>query len=334
MNVNIWLPHHVAYVAPSETVEEVNIATSSFDAEQGMAGGAAITVISASGTNELHGAAWEYHENQKLRSQPYFRPSTFVKPRYTLNIFGGKAGGPVVKNKLFWFAHYEGTRQGTGATNQFSLPNEALKTGDFSAFSTPIFDPATGNRDGTERQQFPGNRIPANRISAVTARILPLIPAPNFPTANVTDNHFVNATGRFDRDNYDGKLNWNRNDKHSVFAKFSLLNANVGGVFAFGPRLGGPGVGGDPGTGDTEQYLGTVGTNYTISPTLLFDANWGITHQDQSVIGEDFGTNYGSEVLVYRARTGQTFAIAAFLRSTSIRSAHTGRHRAGSTMAR
>jgi len=296
VNVNIWLPHHVAYVAPSETVEQVNISTSSFDAEQGMAGGAAITVISSSGTNQLHGALWEYHENQRLRSQPYFRSSTFVKPRYTLNIFGAKAGGAIVKNKLFWFGHYEGTRQGTGATSQFSLPNAAIKAGDFSAFPTQIFDPATANAEGFGRTPFPGNRIPANRISPQTARIMPSIPEPNFPTPNVTANHFVNATGKFDRGNYDAKMNWNRNEKHSVFAKFSLLRANVGGVFAFGPNLGGPGVGGDPGLGDTKQYLGTVGTNYTISPTLLFDANWGITEQDQSVIGFDYGKNYGSEV--------------------------------------
>ncbi len=297
VNVNIWLPHHVAYVAPSETVEEVNISTSSFDAEQGMAGGAAITVISSSGTNQLRGALWEYHENQKLRSQPYFRPSTFVKPRYTLNIFGAKAGGAIIKNKLFWFGHYEGTRQGNGATSQFSLPNAAIKAGDFSAFpGTQIFDPATGGTDGFGRTPFPGNRVPANRISAQTSRILPLIPNPNAPTANVTNNHFVNATGKFDRGNYDAKMNWNRNEKHSMFAKFSLLRANVGGVFAFGPELGGLGVGGDPGLGDTKQYLGTVGTNYTLSPTILMDATFGITEQDQSVIGFDYGKNTGSEV--------------------------------------
>jgi len=274
----------------------VNISTSSFDAGQGMAGGAAITVISSSGANQLHGALWEYHENQRLRSQPYFRSSAFVKPRYTLNIFGANAGSAIVKNKLFWFGHYEGTRQGTGATSQFSLPNAAIKAGDFSAFPTQIFDPATANAEGFGRTPFPGNRIPANRISPQTARILPSIPEPNFPTPNVTANHFVNATGKFDRGNYDAKMNWNRNEKHSVFAKFSLLRANVGGVFAFGPNLGGPGGGGDPGLSDTKQYLGTVGTNYTISPTLLFDANWGITEQDQSVIGFDYGKNYGSEV--------------------------------------
>jgi hypothetical protein len=295
-NVNIWLPHHVAYVAPSETVEQVNISTSSFDAEQGMAGGAAITVISASGTNALHGALWEYHENQRMRAAPYFgRTATFQKPRYTLNIFGAKAGGAIIKNKLFWFGHYEGTRQGNGATGQFSVPNAAMRTGDFSGFSTVIFDPRTGNPDGTGRSAFPGNIIPANRISPVTNRILPLVPNPNNPTANVTNNLFVNGVGKFDRNNYDGKVNWNRNERHTMFFKFSQLTALVGGVNGLG-ELVGSGVGGDAGLGDTKQYIGTVGTNYTISPSLLFDANWGMQQMDQQVLGSDFGKNFGTDV--------------------------------------
>ena len=294
-NVNIWLPHHVAYVAPSETVEQVNISTGAFDAEQGMAGGAAITVISASGTNALHGALWEYHENQHLKSRPYFLVPSLNKPRYTLNIFGAKAGGAIVKNKLFWFGHYEGTRQGTGATGQFSVPNAAIRTGDFSGFTTTIFDPRTGNPDGTGRTAFPGNVIPGNRISPVTTRILPLIPNPNNPTANVTNNLFVNGVGKFDRNNYDAKANWNRNEKHTMFFKFSQLTALVGGQNGLG-ELVGSGVGGDAGLGDTKQYIGTVGTNYTISPTVLFDANFGMQQMDQQVLGSDFGRNYGTDV--------------------------------------
>ncbi len=294
-NVNIWLPHHVAYVAPSETVEQVNISTGAFDAEQGMAGGAAITVISASGTNALHGALWEYHENQRLKSRPYFLVPSLQKPRYTLNIFGAKAGGAIIKNKLFWFGHYEATRQGTGATGQFSVPDAAVRTGNFSGFTTAIFDPRTGNPDGTGRTAFPGNVIPSARISPVTAKILPLVPNPNNPTANLTNNLFVNGVGKFDRNNYDAKMNWNRNEKHTMFFKFSELTALVGGKNGLG-ELVGSGVGGDAGLGDTKQYIGTVGTNYTISPSMLFDANFGMQQMDQQVLGSDFGKNYGSDV--------------------------------------
>ena len=101
VNVNIWLPHHNAYVAPSETIAEVNVNTTALDAELGSAGGAAINVITKSGTNDLHGSAWEYHNNQQMKARPYFMPATQEKPRDTLNIFGGTLGGPIVRNKLF-----------------------------------------------------------------------------------------------------------------------------------------------------------------------------------------------------------------------------------------
>lgn len=295
INVNIWLPHHVAYVAPSETVEEVNIVTSSFDAEQGMAGGAAITVVSKSGTNDLHGAAWEYHENQKLRSEPYFRQQGFVKPRYTLNIFGGRLGGAIIKNKLFYFGHYEGTRTGNGATSTFSLPNDAIKAGDFSAYSSAIYDPLSGNPDGTGRVQFAGNKIPSNRISPVTQKILPMIPSPNSPTASSLNNSFISGVGKLDRDNYDTKVNWNRNDRQTIFGKFSMVKGLAGGVAGLG-QLVGNGVGGDPALGDTKQYLVTVGTNYTIRPNLLLDAIFGYTRLDQTATSVDFGKNWGTDV--------------------------------------
>ncbi|WP_031496898.1 carboxypeptidase regulatory-like domain-containing protein [Bryobacter aggregatus] len=307
-NINIWLPHHVAYVAPAETVAEVNIATSGLDAEQGMAGGAAITVASISGTNVLHGAAWEYHENQELKARSYFQPTNTPNARYTLNIFGAKLGGPIIKNKLFYFAHAEWTRQRTGGQSFFTLPDAAIRSGNFSNYiaangAGTIFDPATGNADGSGRTAFPGNQIPVSRMSPQALKVLALVPLANNEGSRVFDassrtysnNHFVNGTGVLDRGNYDGKLNWNRNEKHTMFVKYSMLQATSGGVFGLG-AAGGGGVGGDPGLGDTHQYLATVGTNYTISPTMLFDATFGLTRMDQTAQGPDFGKNYGTDV--------------------------------------
>ena len=307
ININIWLPHHVAYVAPAETVENVSITTSSFDAEQGMAGGASMTVASASGTNKIHGAGWLFHENQDLKSRPYFMPVAATKPIYKLNIFGGKVGGAIVKNKLFYFGHVELTRQSTGGEGFFAIPNAAMRAGDFSNFIAPngqgtIFDPATGASNGTGRQPFAGNRVPSARFNPQALKILQLVPTPNNEPGQVIaanrsigNNHFVTATGKFDRTNYDWKANWNRSEKHTMFFKMSALDADVGGVFGLG-AAGGSGVGGDPGTGFTKQYLGTVGTNYTISPTMLLDATFGLTNMDQTVQGADYGKNWGSDV--------------------------------------
>jgi hypothetical protein len=191
INVNVWLPHHTMYTPPSETIETVNVATGSFDAEQGLAGGAAITVVTKTGTNELHGSAWEFHNNQRLRSRNFFMPEGSEKPRDTVNIFGGTLGGPIVKNKLFYFGGYEGTRQRTGASGLFTVPTAAQRAGDFSQNISAngqgrLYDPLTGNANGTGRTPFPNNVIPPERISDVSRRILEYVPLPNLPETHRT----------------------------------------------------------------------------------------------------------------------------------------------------
>lgn len=299
-NVNIWLPHHAMYVAPAETISEVNIATSARDAEQGAAGGAAITVITKSGTNDLHGSAFEFHNNQHMKSRPFFWPANQDKSRDTLNLFGGTLGGPIIRNHLFFFGSYEGTRQRTGGSSILNVPTADIRRGDFSAYlnaatgAGTIYDPTTGDENGRGRQPFPNNIIPDNRISPIARRIIALTPLPNI-AGRPTENFAAAGTGKFDRDNYDGKINWNRGTKHSIWGKVSLLDATVGGIPAFG-EIGGPGVGGDPGVGSTSVYLYTVGHTYTITPNLLIDQTVGYTRQKQDVLPYDFGTNYGSEV--------------------------------------
>src|SRR5213593_1928730 len=103
-DVFVWLPHHTVYVPPAETIQEVNISTNNFDPEQGMTGGAAITVITKSGSNQLHGVLFEYHQNQALRARQFFE--TGPKGDSKLNDFGGTLGGPIKKDKLFFFGSY------------------------------------------------------------------------------------------------------------------------------------------------------------------------------------------------------------------------------------
>ena len=287
VNVNIWLPHHNAYVAPSETIAEVSVNTTALDAELGSAGGAAINVVTKSGTNDLHGSAWEYHNNQEMKARPYFMPSTQDKPRDTLNIFGATLGGPVIKNKLFYFGAYEGTRQRTGGSGIFDVPTQRVRSGDFSQSGTTIYDPLTGS-------PFPGNVIPSNRISNAARILMEKLPQPNLPGER--QNYFAGATGIFDRNNYDYKINWNRNERHSIWGKSSYLVADVTGYGAFGELIG-PSVVQDPGTGHTFTQLHTIGHTYTISPTFLLEQTVGFTRQSQHVIGLDYGTNWGTDVL-------------------------------------
>ena len=102
-SVNVWLPHHVGYVTPEENVEVVNVTTGSADAEQGMAGSSAVTLVTKSGTNQLHGSAFEFNNNQHLNSRAFFQAAGTDKPLAIYNDFGGTVGGAIKKNKLFYF---------------------------------------------------------------------------------------------------------------------------------------------------------------------------------------------------------------------------------------
>jgi len=181
---NIWLPHVAAYVPALESLETVNIVTNSFDAEQGLAGGSVINVQIKSGTNQLHGSAFEYHTNEKLRTQNYFDPPGTSKGKWRYNQYGATAGGPLVRNNLFYFVSYEGTRDRQQLSKTVSVPTEAMRRGDLSASSTPIYDPMTGNANGSGRAAFPNNLIPAERIDPIVKRLLALIPLPNVQNAD------------------------------------------------------------------------------------------------------------------------------------------------------
>src|SRR5262245_3279568 len=126
-----WLPHIVAYVPPAEAVETVNIVTNSFDAEQGMAGGAAVNVQIKSGTNDYHGSAHWFHTNSALRARNYFFYGNKL-PKNIFNQFGGTFGGPIVKNKLFFFASWERTVRRQNASTFRTVPSDALRQGNFN----------------------------------------------------------------------------------------------------------------------------------------------------------------------------------------------------------
>src|SRR4029079_18340601 len=183
-NVNIWLPHHTMYTSPAETIDTVNVSTSNFDAEQGNAGGAAITVVTKSGTNNLKGSAFAFYNNQSMNARAYFATE---KPKASSHIDGVTLGGPIVKNKLFFFGAWEGQYQRTPGQQFYNVAPGALRACDFShAFNADgslqvIYNPFTGNADGTGRQPFPGNVIPASMID----------PIANQTESLYTDHHFA-----------------------------------------------------------------------------------------------------------------------------------------------
>jgi hypothetical protein len=304
-NMNIWLPNHNMYISPAETVEAVNIATSSFDAEQGMAGGAAVTVITKSGTNQFKGSAFEFFNGDALNAKPAYFAGGAAPPKLPLkaNTFGGTIGGPVARDKVFFFGSYEGYKREHSLFTFFSVPDERLRRGDFSqALNTngtlqQIYNPFTGGANGVGRQQFANNQIPANMIDPIALKILQLYPLPNNPgigAGGLTNNYRREETRTVDRKNFDVKVNFNRNTDHQIWAKFSMMDAVVDDL----TNYLGPATDAENDGGFTRVYQATAGHTWTLSSTMLMDMTFGFGRQDQEVLGPDFQAgNYGLDVL-------------------------------------
>ena len=302
-NVNIWLPHHTMIVSPAETVDTVNVSTSNFDAEQGMAGGAAITVITKSGTNTFKGSAFAFYNNENLNAKAYFAT---VKNPASAHIDGATLGGPIMKNRLFFFGAWEGQYQTTPQQFFYNVPPSALRVGDFSQAFNPngslqvIYDPRTGNPDGTGRVPFPGNVISPDLIDPIAKKIQDLYPLPNATGStsggNVGGSGFVNNFERslprkFDRNNYDLKINWSPSSAAQVWGKYEHMGANVQSLFPNLPYN-------DRGNGDTHVNMYTFGTTWTLNSTTVVDATYGISKMTHQTIAGDFSFgNYGLDTL-------------------------------------
>ncbi|MBS1791355.1 MAG: TonB-dependent receptor [Acidobacteria bacterium] len=298
VSVNVWLPHHAGFIQSAETIETVNIATNNFDADTGMAGGAAQTVVTKSGTNQFHGSAFEFYNSDKLNANTFSNNAFgLVKPPLSHNIYGGTLGGPILKEKLFFFAAYEKFRDRRGFNFTSAVPTDKMRNGDFTEVAAAysafrLYDPSTGGAGGTGRTQFSNFTIPTARISPIATKLLALYPKVNttkdLNSNQILDDYVVARETQVDRANYDGKLTWQRSKTHSIWGKFSTLRANVVDNYILGFDNGS--------LGDTKVYVVSVGHTWTISPTLLVDGNFGYNRQDQVVTGPDFGKNYGLDL--------------------------------------
>lgn len=302
-NVFTWLPHHSMYVPALESVEALNVSTNNFDAEQGMAGGAALSVVTKSGTNNFHGVAFWYHSNHKWGAKNlFFNPNTPAGPGIPQRIDnqgGGTFGGPIKKDKLFFFTSWERTTTAERGNGLLSVPVSQIRTGNFAGLGT-IYDPATGTPLGRNRQPFPNNTIPRDRMSQAALTLQGLIPLPN-TGAGQLNNFFASVPYYFKRDQLDGKVNYTPNSKTNIFGKFSTMLAPVTAGVPLGEALGGyPGGAAGAagiGTGNNDTWLFGAGISYVISPTLLFDANFGGTRMNHETNGPDYGKNIGLDVL-------------------------------------
>jgi hypothetical protein len=275
---NLWLPHVAAYVPALEAIETVSIVTSTFDADLGLSGGMSANVVIKSGTNQFRGSLFEYFYNEKLKARPYFLPPNEGKPEARQNQFGGTLGGPIVQNRLFFFGSYEGTYDRQLAQRFGTVPTAAMRRGDLSASTTPIYDPMTGAADGSGRTVFSGNVIPSSRLDPIAQKLVADLPLPTFPD-RLSDNYFATGLFEFGRRKTDAKVTFNATDKMILSGRLGWLNYDFDSPPMFGD-LGGqpvhvPAAKMGKGLGDTYTITGSV--TYAVTPTLLVEAYTGIT---------------------------------------------------------
>jgi len=293
----IWLPHLPGYTPALESIEAVNITTNSFDAETGLAGGAAVNVSIKSGTNDLHGSAFEYHNSNATKAKPFFLPAGERKPKQIFNQMGGTVGGPIVRNKVFFFGSYEGTFDRQFGSRLETIPNAAIRRGDMSASPTPIYDPATGAVNGSGRTPFPQNQVPSARMDPIAVRVQSMLPNPTFDS--LTANLFGAGAYKFNSHKMDAKINWNASEKLTLFARGGVQDHAFESGPLLGELLGVPFYSPASVAGPTYGTTGNTsfGATYVLTPTLILDGNFGYTAYDANSEELYLDKNIGSDVL-------------------------------------
>jgi len=301
--LNLWNTSAQSYVPSVEAVQNVNVATNANDAEQGIAGGASVNVMLKSGSNETHGAAYEYNLDSAFEANNFFSNASGLKkpPLLVDNNFGGFAGGHIIRNKLFYFGSYEVDLNHSANSGVLSLPNHAQLGGDMSGSGNPIYDPNTGNPDGTGKTPFPGNQIPTSRINPVTLKIIPNIPMTNVGGAAVTNNFYINDANVYNLHKIDTKLDYNVTSKLRLSGRFGYQPYYDFQQPIYGEILGGSSAFSTAGAGNYQQHgagLAVSGSgSYVISPTFVIDASYGKTSSHQILWPNLANTRYGLDVL-------------------------------------
>lgn len=306
---NIWLPHIASYVPALESIEAVNIVTNTFDAEQGLAGGASVNVIVRSGTNDMQGSLFYYNQGNWSQARNFFLPENQKNPKFVYNQYGGRFGGPIKKNKLFYFASYEGTADHRFAGGLYTVPTPEMRTGNLSSSSLAVYDPLSGQANGEGRVPFAGNRIPTARIHPTSALLMQRLPQENNPAPNgiPSNNYFATGNAAFDRRTLDTKVNYNISDKWTSYVRLSWLDFDLLAPTSFGDIGGQPVAFGNPGKGFGGTWSGTVATTYTVTPTFILDAYFGYTLMDTNIEQPGLGKNLGTDELKIPGTNGPRF---------------------------
>ena len=254
LNVNVPFPN-------PDAVQEFNLQANNFTAEYGNAAGGIVNIVTRSGTNEIRGSAFEFLRDGSLNARNFFAPDKDTLKR---NQFGGSAGGPILKNRLFYFGTYQGTRIRSKAAGRVAfVPTAAERGGDFSSLSTQLVDPVT-------RQPFLNNQIPPDRISPVAKYFLGSIPLPNRAGREL---NFVGTEQTETENQFMTKVEYNRNG-HQISGRYFFTDYDRPAVIPTDNILAASNAG-------NAVRVQNVSINHTFSirPTLLLNSTFGFNRQ-------------------------------------------------------
>jgi hypothetical protein len=298
-----------------EDIQEFKVQIGNYDAQY-MGGGAVINVTTASGSNNLHGSLFEFVRNDTLNAREYFDAPGVIPP-YKQNQFGGSVSGPIRKDKIFYFGDFQGLRVRQSFSSIVSEPTAAMRTGDFSAISNVLYDPATYSSSTNSRTQFAGNVIPTNRLDPVAINLLQTMPMPNLPGA--VNNTRLNQLQSNSQNQFDVRVDAVLSSKDSVFARYTygtaeihfpntplLLNGKLNPL-AFAQPAGN----GLRNNSDPSQQATLQGT-HTFSPVLNNQFILGYTREALNVAPIDQGYNTSAKLgLVGSDYPGQGSSLVA-----------------------
>ncbi len=294
-----------------EGVQEFKIQTSMFSAEQGRNPGATVNVVSKSGTNVLHGSAYDFLRNSAVDARQYFAPAGQEKPAFRQNQFGGSLGGPIIKNKLFLFGNYEGYRRRLQEARVTTIPTMDTRNGNFSAVRD-IYDPYTvrsapGTASGRMRDPFPGRIIPDSRFDSVTRRLAQAYPVPQ--TSGLANNYTSVAGRNMDWNQGDIRADYNLSNRDLIFGRFSRQDTvdtrpstfpnSVIPDFPANPI----GLGNEDtfaGASELKAYHAVVAWTRSWAPTFVMEARMGF---------QRFNLNFTQEGATEGARLGELLGV-------------------------
>ena len=200
---------------PPDAIQEFKILTHSYGAEYGRNSGSVVNVVTKSGTNDLHGAAWEFNRNDGLNIRNFFAPEDQPKPKLKQNQFGGSLGGPILRDRIFGFGYYEGHRNTSGNTQNIVVLSDAQRSGNFG--STTITDPLTGD-------PFPANTIPQGRLDPAAVALIEDF----LPRANSGSNRYIASPNDEDnRDQFGLRMDYQIKQNHSVLGRYLRSNTEA-----------------------------------------------------------------------------------------------------------